>query len=97
MFQKLDATQDQVKGEYPPEIGNLVGVFGLTYPGASYGIITNVYAVNEETGAYDVRVVWYAKASRKRARNENKAHNATGRIVAQDTMDTVNQHYQEAR
>jgi len=96
MNQVLTQTTEKIRGQYDPEVGNMVGVFGLTHPGAAYGIISEVYAHDEETGAWDVRVTWYApKTARKRSHAENKKHNATGRIVARETLDAI-EHAMEA-
>lgn len=96
MFTIVTKTTERVKGQYPPEVGNLVGIFGLKRADASYGIITEVYAFDEATGYYDVKVVWYATNKKRRSHPENKRSNAARRVVACDTMDAINKHYAEA-
>jgi hypothetical protein len=93
----IETTTEQVRGASAPEVGNTVGVlFGLHRDDADLGIITDILAYNEDTGRYDVRVAWYASKKRRRARPENKRHNAARRVAIIDRMDAINQHYAEA-
>lgn len=99
MNQALTKTTEAVSHpEYPPEVGNMAGTFGLTYPGAAYGTIYEVDDSDSFIGTYLVKVTWFApKATRKRAHQENQRSNAARRVAVNDRMKVVNQHYQEVR
>lgn len=93
MNQVLARTTETIKNAVP-EVGNLVGAFGLTYPGAAYGIIAEVVEVD---GAHLVNVTWFApKTTRKRAHQEAQRSNAARRVAVCDRLDAINKHYQEA-
>jgi len=97
MNQVLTKTQEAIAHpEYPPEVGNMTGIFGLTYPGAAYGTLTEVDDSQAFIGVYLVKITWFApKRTRKRAHAENKNHQAARRIVARETLDAI-EHAMEA-
>jgi len=99
MNQVLTKTTETIAHpEYPPEVGNMTGIFGLTYPGAAYGIVTEVDDSQAFIGVYLVKVTWFApKRTRKRAHQENQRSNATRRVAVCDRLAVVNQHYAEVQ
>jgi len=99
MNQVLTKTQETIeRPEYTPEVGNLAGVLGLSYPGAAYGIVTEVDDSQAVSGIYLVKITWFApKATRKRAHQENQRSNAARRVAVCDRLDAINQHYTEVQ
>ena len=99
MNQVLTKTQEAIAHpEYPPEVGNLAGVLGLSYPGAAYGIVTEVDDSQAFIGVYLVKITWFApKRTRKRAHQENQRSNAARRVAVCDRLDVVNKHYAEVQ
>ena len=92
MNPKIAATVESLDHPaYPPEVGNMAGIFGLTFPGAAYGIVTEVDDHFSFIGQYVITVAWYGqKVTRKRAHQENQRSNAARRIAVCDRMDVLN-------
>ena len=91
-------TEAIARPEYPPERGNLASIFGLTYPGAEYGIITLVDDSDAVIGTYLVNITWYAPkvSARKRAHPEAQDSRAARRVALNDQLTITNRHYEGA-